>query len=1035
MWRTMVLVMCLAFMVGQAVETVDAAALTNPAEAGFADAKLYQQIAAELQRKGLEVSQAAFGEIRELSLSDCGITSLIGLEQLTNLRTLDLSLNPIRDLAPLRSLTQLVSLNLRETLVTDLTPLGELTNLEYLNINSVPAASVEPIGQLLNLKTLIMRNVHTGNDAAFLSGLTGLRTLNLRNTGLTDTQVLAGLMEQGALQNQPHLGIKAGLDLRDNPLRSTVYTDDYAPIRRFWTNIFDRQPVILPNLAAQEVVINEFMASNGSTIKDLAREYHDWIELFNPQADSIDLSGFYLSDDLSDPFKWQFPDNITIPAEGYLLVWASGQDKAGLSEIHTNFSLGSEGEPILLTGLDSVLQDYIPPIEQKRDISYGRCPDGSGEFVFFSKPTPGAANSTDQIYTARLQPPEFSHVRGFYQEPFELVLSSKDPDATIYYTLDGSVPDLSSMVYRGPIQIGPENYKTELLSHIKTFGPFNLNRIEADYTGRKQKLAFLPWTAENVFQGIVVRAAAYKDGSLASDVETHTYFVAPDIFERYTLPIISIATDPKGFFDPVIGIYVAGVYYWDWRPGRPWHNPGNYTQRGIEWERPVHVEFFEPGAIFGFKLNMGARIHGGITRSWPQKTLRLHARSSYEPPGIIDYPLFPNLTANGTGEPLTQFKRILLRNAGNHWSVDLFADALMHELISHTKVDVMAYRPAIVFINGEYWGIQNIRERLDQYYLATNYNLDPDNVVFTTHYDELDYGNPGDERDLHEIVAFVQRNNMGRDDNYQYITTKIDIEQFIDYQVAQIFYSNTDWPGKNTAVWRYKTTQYEPDAPYGQDGRWRWMMFDTDFGFGYAHGTAGDFNSLEHATGSRGPLLRGLLQNSSFRRQFINTFADHLNSSFTLERITAMIDQMEAVLEPEIAEHQQRWGNPGRTIEEWKQNVNKMRIWAANRHNYIWKMITDFFKLAGTVTLTLNCDLEAGHIRINSLDIIPETPGITNPASWQGNYFQGVPVRLTAVAKPGYVFVRWEGSVSSLDPSIEVAPGRDLELTAVFRKL
>lgn len=1031
--RTVIILLCAACIMGCLTGYAGADA-ASPSEFGFADPKLMQVVAAELAKQGLELTPEGLSAIRELMLAGCGITSLEGLEQLSNLRTLDLSLNPIRDLEPLRPLTQLESLNLRETMVTDLTPLADLINLRYLNIHSVPASSVEPIGSLHNLETLIMRNVYIGTATEFLSGLTKLQRLNLRNTGLTDTKVLGDLMQQGALQNQHHVGIRAELDLRDNPLRSTTSADDYAPIRKYWANIFERQPVILPAVAGQQVVINEFMASNGSTLQDRSREYPDWIELYNPQY-GVDLSGYYLSDDLADPFRWKFPEGFWIPAGGYRLVFASGKDAVVLGDIHTNFSLGSEGEPLLLTDPNGVLLDYVPPRKQQRDISYGRNPDGSSEFVFFAQPSPGAANVPDRTYTDKLQPPEFSHVRGFYREPFDLVLSSKDPDVVIHYTLDGSVPDQNSMVYQGPIRIGPENFKTSLLSSIKTFGPFNLNRIELDYTGRKQRDAFLPWTPQDVFQAIVVRAVAYKDGALASDVETHTYFVDPDIFERYTLPIISISTDPKGFFDPVIGIYVAGVYYWDVRPGRPWHNPANYTQRGMDWERPVHVEFFEPGGAFGFKLQMGARIHGGITRSWPQKTLRLHARSSYESPGVIEYPLFPGLTANGTGEPLTEFKRILLRNAGNHWQIDLFADALMHELISHTKVDVMAYRPAIVFLNGEYWGIHNIRERLDQYYLATNYNLDPNNVVITTHYDELDYGNPGDEKDLHDLINFVQRNNMENKANYEYVTTKMDIEQFIDYQVAQIFYSNTDWPGKNTAIWRYKTEQYEPDAPYGQDGRWRWMMFDTDFGFGYAHGTAGDFNSMEHATGSRGPLLRGLLQNSTFRRQFINTFADHLNSSFKLERIIAMIDHFEAVLEPEIAEHQLRWGNPGRTVEEWKQNVNKMRIWAENRHKYVWTMIADYFNLAGTVTVTLNSDLEAGYIRINTLDIVPETPGITNPESWQGIYFQGVPVQVTAVPKPGYAFVRWEGSVSSSEQSIEITPSTDLQLTAVFSKL
>ncbi|HHT35917.1 MAG: CotH kinase family protein [Candidatus Wallacebacter cryptica] len=1011
------------------------AGYASGSELGFADPNLTAVVEAELRALGREVSVESLKTIVELKADNHGISNLAGIEQLINLRSLDISFNPVRDLTPLQALTQLTSLNLRETLVTDLSPVVDLGNLEYLNIHSIPAVSIEPISALTKLETLIMRNVYIGEDTSFLKNLTNLKRLNLRSTGLTDTLVLADLMRQGALQNQHHLGIRAELDIRDNPLQSTVLRDDYEPIRPYWVNIFAREPVVLPDVGEQNVLINEFMAANSSTLKSRSQEYYDWIELYNPQPDDVDLTGYYLSDSLSNPLKWRFPANAVIPAGGYILVYASGLDQTSFGEIHTNFKLGSEGEPLLLSDPEGRLQDYIPPKPHMQDISYGRSPDGSDSLVFFQAATPGKPNSTDKAFAEKLQPPKFSHVRGFYPESFYLELSSADPDVIIYYTLDGSVPTPDSSVYQEPILIGPGNTTTELLSLIKTFGPFNLNRIEQDYTGQKQTKAFLPWTPQDVYQGIVVRAAAYKDGVLASDVETHTYFVDEDIYNRYSLPIISIATDPGNFFDHNYGIYVAGAFYFNFRPGRPWHNPGNYTQRGIMWERPVHVEFFEPGGMVGFTMNMGARTHGGITRAWPQKSLKLYARSSYQPPGIVEYPIFPGLTTTGTGEPLTEFKRILLRNAGNHWSIDLFADALMHELIAHTKVDVMAYRPAVVFINGEYWGIHNIRERLDQHYLAAHYNLDPENVVITTHYDELDYGNPGDERDLHEITAYVQRNNMASAQNYQYITTKIDIDQFIDYQVAQIFYSNTDWPGKNTAAWRYKTDQYDPDAPYGQDGRWRWMMFDTDFGFGYVHGTGGDFNSMEHATGSRGPLLRGLLENPNFRIQFINTFADHLNSSFTLDRIITMIDQFEAVLEPEIAEHIARWGNPGRSVEEWKQNVNKMRIWAQNRHKYIWTMLTDFFKLPGTATVTLNSDLDAGYIQINTLDLVPETPGITNPESWQGTYLRSVPIKVTAHPKPGYEFVGWEGSRTSTETQLEIMLTSDLELTAVFRKL
>ena len=1001
----------------------------------FFDPNLDIAVRQQIEQMNRSYCGDALKEITELSLSGRTINSLVGIEQLVNLKFLDISYNPIRDLEPLSELTNLISLNLRETLVTDLKPISGLHNIRYLNIHSTPVSSIKPLANLTNLETLIMRNVYIGTETEIFDNMTKLQRLNVRNTGLTDTAFLGRLMAKGALQNVRHLGIQAEIDLRDNPLFVQSDYDDYAPIREFWKNIFRRQPTRLPDIPTQSIVINEVMASNGSTIRDRYRDNPDWIELYNPGIEQFDLSGYYLSDDFDNLFKWEFPAGTAISGRGFLLIFASGKDQVTAGEIHTNFSISSEGESLLLTAPDGTLVDYFPPIKQQRDISFGRMPNGYHEMVFFSEPTPGIANVGEGKYLGMVLPPDFSQVHGFYQEPFHLALSSEDPSVTIYYTLDGSVPTKDSLLYEEPILIGPENTKSKLLASIKTTGPFDLNRIELDYTGKIQKQAFMPWEPQDVFQGIVVRAVAYKEGYAASDVVTHSYFVDENIFHRYTLPIISISTDPANFFDNRIGIYVAGVHYRNFRPGRPWHNPGNYTQRGINWERPVHVEFFEPGGVFGFSLNMGARIHGGITRSWPQKTLRLYARSSYQAPGMIEYPLFPGLTANGTGKPLEKFKRILLRNAGNHWSVDYMADALMHELISHTRVDVQAYRPAVIFINGEYWGIQNIRERLDQHYLATNYELDPENVVITTHYDELDYGNPGDERDLHEIVAFVQKNNMTSQNNYDYIKTKIDIDNYVDYQVAQIFYSNTDWPGKNTAVWRYKTSKYEPDAPYGLDGRWRWMVYDTDFGFGYAHGTSGDFNCLQHATGKRGPLLRNLLNNPSFRNQFINTFADHLNTSFNIQRIITRIDEMESVLEPEMAEHIQRWGNPGKSVEEWKANVNNMRIWARNRPYHVRNHIIEYFRLSGTANVSLSSNMEEGYIRINSIDIVPETPGIDHPNSWSGIYFMGIPIEITATPRPGYEFVRWEGSVNDTAPTIQVTLTEDITLRAVYQKV
>ena len=1001
----------------------------------IADPMLELVIRESLDQPAAVLTSQELAQVTQLDASNRGIKTLKGIEQLQNLELVDLSYNPIWDLAPLVELPGLKNLNLRGTAVTNIAPVAEIKSLEYLNIHSLGLESLEPIAELINLQTLIMRNVYIGDSTDFLLDLVELQRLNIRNTSFSDSSVLASLMAQGALQDNRESGIRAEVDLRDNPLFASIDEDDYAPLRSYWTNIFDREPKLLPEIGAAGVIINEFMSVNNKTLKDGYNEYPDWIELYNPAKEEVDLTAYYLSDDLDEPLKWQFPEKSKIAGGGYLLVYASGKDTINWrGQIHTNFSISSMGESLLLSNPEGVLVDYVPPVTLQADVSYGRVAVDQAAMTYYSHATPGKENNMAVSLAGTVQPPIFSQVQGMFQEPFQLVLSNADPDVTIYYTLDGTVPTQNSKQYEEPIKISQANVKDGLLSSIKTFGPFDLSRIELDYTGQKQIQAFMPWEPQDVFQATVIRAIAYKPNHLASEVVTHTYFVADDMYTKYSLPILSITTEPDNFFDDRTGIYVAGVHYRDTRPGRPWHNPGNYTQRGIEWEKPVHVAFFEADGRLGFEQDLGARVHGGITRSWPQKSLKFYARSSYEAPGVIEYPVFPGLTANGTGEPLTTFHRLLLRNGGNHWNVDLIADGLMQSLISHTKVDVQAYRPVIVFINGEYWGIQNLRERFDQHYLATNYGVDPDNVVYTTHYDALDYGNPGDERDLHDVINFVQRNDMTQAKNYEHVVTKIDIPNYLDYQVAQIFYGNTDWPGKNSAVWRLKT-DYDPDAPYGHDGRWRWMMYDTDFGFGYAHGTSGDFNSLEHATGSRGPLLRHLLSNLTFRNQFINVFADHMNTSFTIERVHGMIDEFEAMLEPEMAEHIQRWGNPGKSVAEWKTNINDLRIWAKNRPEHMRKHIINYFGLKGTVSVNLNSKAKEGYIRINSIDIVPETPGVADAENWTGIYYNDVPITITAYPQPGYEFVRWEGSVSSTAKELEISPKAGISLTAVYRAL
>ncbi|HOB08044.1 MAG: leucine-rich repeat domain-containing protein [Limnochordia bacterium] len=361
----------------------------------FADPVLEMAVKLELARirAGEDLSR-----ITSLDLSYLGVTSLSGLEQLTNLESLDLRGNPVRDLTPLEGLTKLQSLNLRETAVADLNPIRNLTGLRYLNLHSTPVTDISVLANFVNLETLIMRNVPVGDQITVLRGLTQLRRLNIRNTGVTDLTVLGELMEQGALQDVPQLRIEAEVDIRDNPLYADPHRDDYAGVRPYWDRVSIREPYNLPTVRERLVYINEVMSSNGGVLRDRQGDSPDWIEIYNPHSHPVDLSGYYLSDNESEPMKWQFPQGTVIEAKGYFLVFASGKDTSTLDELHTNFSINAAGEPIILSDPSGEMVDFLPAVPIARDVAYGRLPDGNWELWYLPLPTPGSRNNSFGSY-------------------------------------------------------------------------------------------------------------------------------------------------------------------------------------------------------------------------------------------------------------------------------------------------------------------------------------------------------------------------------------------------------------------------------------------------------------------------------------------------------------------------------------------------------------------------------------------------------------------------------------------------------------
>ncbi len=404
----------------------------------------------------------------------------------------------------------------------------------------------------------------------------------------------------------------------------------------------------------------------------------------------------------------------------------------------------------------------------------------------------------------------------------------------------------------------------------------------------------------------------------------------------------------------------------------------------------------------------------------------------------LRYELFPGLQNRIENSPILQFDNFLLLNSGNDWSSTLFRDSLMQSLVSHTKLDTMAYRPVVVFLNGEYWGIYNMRQRLDEYYLASTYHLDPDQVVILRYYHDLFRGNLEDKDHYRAMLKFIGENDLKDQQTYETIQTQMDTDNFIDYIASEIYFANTDWPLNNIRYWRYKTEAYNPDALPGQDGRWRWMLFDTDAGFGLLDKNGMyDHNTLELAEDpvtSIGFIFSSLLKNEAFKFQFINTLADHLNTSFEEQRVLDRIDQMQDELKPQMEEQIRRWRTMDDSIHVWEENVENLREFARIRPDILRQQIIKRFGLPGTATLTLQTDSSKGHIQVNSISITRDTPGVVDPANWRGIYFQDVPVNITAVPGPGYQFSGW-GGVDQDQSSITLNLKEDLTLRANFTAL
>ena len=538
---------------------------------------------------------------------------------------------------------------------------------------------------------------------------------------------------------------------------------------------------------------------------------------------------------------------------------------------------------------------------------------------------------------------------------FFFVSLSVENKAKIYYTTDGSAPTEESTLYTFPIHI--------------------------DKT-------------------LVVRARAFLDNALPGPLGIETFFVN----ENLHLPVISLATDPANLWDEDTGIYVLGK---NASADFPYFG-ANFWQ---DWEKPAEIEFYDENGNKEFAKNCGIKIFGSYSRGLPQKSLAFFFRGIYGA-SQLDYPLLPQTA-------IQSYESFVMRNSGNDWLVTMFRDGLMQTLVANVDLDKHGFRPALLFINGQYWGIQNIREKINEHYLSGHYGFAEDQI------DMLEYDGQiihGDNESYQQLIDYISTHNMNTPSAENYILNHLDLDEYLDYEIAEIYFDNTDWPGNNIKFWRPKT----------EDGKWRWILYDTDFGFGLFDQQGYKHNTLDFALDENGPdwpnppwstlLFRKILENETFKTEFIRRFQDHLNITFGVARVKDKIAVLQNIYLPEIDRHLVRWeGNRS----QWDSEVERLNLFAEQRVPYMRRYIQEQFGLGSYQLLKINLQgRKSGDIKLN---------GHLNIGSSSYCYYTtGQYLTLKADAEPGFKFAGWSGDLFSDEAEIHFPFTEQMQLTAQF---
>ena len=710
------------------------------------------------------------------------------------------------------------------------------------------------------------------------------------------------------------------------------------------------------SISFSQIVLNEVCTKNNTLIEDEFGETPDWIELYNNSNSDFNLEGYFLSDDIDELLKWEFP-NKTIAAQSVLLVFASGNDLADIY-CHTNFKLSNLGEKIFLSDANGNLVDEISIPNLNDDHSFGRLPDGNGAWTFFEIPTPQDLNTLGTNYDFA-KSPTLNTQQYFYGNSTTIGLSCDDPNCSIRFTRDGTIPDLNSELYTEPISIDTTT---------------------------------------------CIRAVTFSSDFSPSTPTTRTIFINSE----HTLPILSMTSEPHNLFDWEDGIFTLGPTGDSIFP----HWGANFWK---DIEVPMHIEYFIDDNLEA-EYDVGAKVHGGkAARSKAMKAIRLVTDGDYPSEGM-DYQFFKN-------KDIHHFTRLVVRNASGDFNYTHFRDAYLHRYFidEGLDLDVLGHQPMAIYLNGMYWGVMNMREKIDRFYIANNNGYPRDSIDLLEE-DLFVLEGSGDE--YNSNFEFITTNDLNIESNFEIAKSYYDISNLADYYICQSFVNNTDFPNNNIKFWQ----------PNNENGKWRHLLFDMDVAMGRFGWTVAHFDNFnwllrDNPTNNRFVnIVKALLSNDEYRDYFITRYADLMNTVFREEILKAETERTVAEIEDEMERHFQVWEWPG--FDVWSgRRLGGLFTFIEERPGYQREFVREYFELENSVQLKINTFPKgAGTIQVNTI-----TP---DELPWDGHYYNGVPVTLTIVPNNGFTFSHWESIHTFLDKDISQSISYnyevDDEITAYF---